>query len=87
MMIGMKVRSGQQETAPYIWKIAPEPNLKSIYSMIRLFCSVNYDGTLSPLQKQQPFDWYGVDKEQVTLLAERWNEGETWVDESESIWN
>lgn len=77
----------RQEVAPYVWELTPEPGLKSIYRMIRPFVTVNTDGTLSPLQKQQPFDWYGVEKEQVKNLCERWNDGETWIDESESIYN
>lgn len=82
----VKRGSGKQETAPYIWKVPPE-GMTSLYAMIQTFCRVNTDGTLSPLQSQQPFDYYGVDKEQVTMLAEQWSDGETWIDESETIWN
>lgn len=71
---------GKQEIANQIWEIPPKEGLKAIYTVVRSFCRELVSGDLVPLDKQQVYDYYGIKKENVTKLADMWNNGYTWID-------
>ena len=78
---GNKRGTGKQEIAPYIWEVAPSPELKSIYqSVAGIFAKTNLEtGKLEFCASQQTLNYFSRSREWAEDLIDRYNAGERWM--------
>lgn len=72
--------SGKREIEPYKWEVAPSPNHRSIYVMIAGIYGRVVDGQMVLNINPQTLRFYGDNEADIIALAERYNNGERWVE-------
>lgn len=69
---------GKQEIAPYVWEIAPEPNMRSLYRQFAGVFGIVIDGVAVVRCHQQTLNYFGRTIEEVSDMIQRWNAGQRW---------
>ena len=80
-------KSGKQEIAPYTWKVAPQENMRSIYTLVNViskWVDDKWQEELEMIDNEQALDYYKIDREAAQTLIDLWNSGERWVQVSAS---
>ena len=69
---------GKREIAPYVWEIAPEPNMRSLYRQFAGVFGIVIDGVAVVRCHQQTLNYFGRTIEEVSDMIQRWNAGQRW---------
>lgn len=73
--------TGKQEIEPYVWQVAPEPGLRSIFRAIAgVFGRLDREGKTFVFDcSDQTMAYYRLNEQHCRSLIERYNRGERWA--------
>jgi hypothetical protein len=69
---------GKQEIAPYVWEVAPEEGMISLYRQFAGVFGIVIDGVAVVRCSQHTMNYYGKNIDQINDMITRWNAGERW---------
>lgn len=78
--------TGKQEVEPYVWQVAPQDGLRSIYKAINGTVARWQNGKLtlrSDDSLQATLDYMGVSREWAAKMVDRYNAGDRWATQAE----
>lgn len=76
-------KSGKQEIAPYVWEVAPQENMRSIYNLVEVaskWVDGKWQQELELIDNEQTLNYFHIDTEATQKLIDLWNSGERWVE-------
>ncbi len=69
---------GKQEIAPYVWEVAPEAGMISLYRQFAGVFGIVIDGVAVVRCSQHTMNYYGKTIDQINDMITRWNAGQRW---------